>query len=223
MLIGGKIRLCVALLMVAGMGTALADDPVLAYNNFGPGNGGFEYETGMSWLIAGFFTGFYYVEQAQTFTPTESGYLSDIYVGLTVAFVYDEGTIKLAPDLGAPPSDADVLESWVVSDLPSNGGGAPRPATQLVSVERPYLTAGQSYWIWISAADGSSAAWGENVTAAHGPMAQRGYVNYVGYVWEDMGDQILGALRVDVSPGSTDIFSDGFESGTTSAWSGSSP
>jgi len=185
----------IALCFFAFTGTA---QPITVYNNFGPGNNGFEYETGMSWLIAGFFTGFYYVEQAQSFTPAESGYLSDIYAGLMVAFIFDQGTVKLAADSGGLPSE-DVLESWVLNDLPSNGGGEPRPATNLVSVEHPYLTAGQTYWVWISAEDGSSAAWGENVTGSIGHMAQRGYVNYVGYVWDDMGSQTLGALQVDIT------------------------
>jgi len=192
----------VALCFFAFTGMA---QPVIVYNNFGTGNGGFEYETSMSWLIAGFFTGFNYVEQAQTFTPSESGYLSDIHLGLMVAFLFNEGTIKLTPDLGGLPSEDDVLESWVVYDLPSNGGGEPRPATQLLSVEHPYLTAGQTYWIWISAVNGSSAAWGENVTGAIGHMAQRGYENYVGYVWMDMGNLTLGALRVDVTDELTGI------------------
>lgn len=186
----------IALFFFSFMGIA---QPVTVYNNFGPGNNGFEYETSMSWLIAGFFTGFNYVEQAQSFMPGESGYLSDVYVGLMEAFLFDEGTIKLAPDMGGLPSEDNILESWVINDLPSNGGGEPRPATHFLSTEHPYLTAGQTYWIWISAEDGSSAAWGDNVTGAIGHMAQRGYVNYVGYVWVDMGSQTLGALQVDIT------------------------
>ena len=180
------------------------------YNNFGPGSGGFEYETSMCWMIAGHYSYFIYVEQAQSFTPSETGHLTDIYVGLTEVLGVNECHVKLAPDYGGPPSEDDVLETWVLysGDLPLGGGGEPRPATRLVSYDHPLLTAGQSYWIWIAVDEGSSAAWGENVTGATGHMMQCVY-EYV-YTWEDMGAQTLGAMRVDViSSASGDFDQDG--------------
>jgi hypothetical protein len=198
---------CVVLVLVACAGTAMAE-PVTVYDNFGPGSGGFEYETGMSWMLAGFYSGFVYVEQAQSFTPGETGYLADIYVGLMEVLGVNECYVMLAPDHGAPPSEGDVLETWVLygDDLPPPGGGEPRPATRLVSYVHPLLTAGQSYWIWIRVNQGSSASWGLNVTGAIGHMMQYKYVYPYGYIWEDMALQTLGALRVDVISGASGDF-----------------
>ncbi len=117
----------------------------------------------MSWMIAGHNSYFEYVEQAHSFTPGESGYLSDIYIGLMEVLGVNECTVRLLPDCGETPSMEDVMETWLLhsDDLPSGGGGEPRPATQLVSAVKPYLTAGQSYSLWVQVDVGSSASWGE--------------------------------------------------------------
>ncbi len=172
-----------------------------AYNNFGPGNEGFEYDTGESWMIAGHNSYFEYVEQAHAFTPSESGPLAYIYIGLMEVLGVNECTVRLVPDNGETPSEDNALETWLLhaDDLPSGGGGEPRPATQLVSVVHPYLTAGQSYWIWVKVDLGSSASWGENVTGAIGHMQQFVWVDeHYQYEWVDMGNQAIGALRIDV-------------------------
>jgi len=120
-----------------------AAQPVTVYNNFGSGNGGFDYSTGTSYMIAGFNTGFLYVEQAQTFTPSVSGYLTDIYLGVGKVLSFNQCTIHLVPDLGTFPVLQNALETWVLTDLPSIYVGGP---THLVSVNHSFLTAGQSYW-----------------------------------------------------------------------------
>ena len=175
------------------------------YNNFGPGNEGFEYATGESWMIAGNNSYFNYVEQAHAFVPIESGYLSDIYIGLMEVLGVNECTVRLVPDNGDPPSEADTLETWLLhaDDLPSGGGGEPRPATQLVSAVMPYLTAGQSYWIWVKVDSGSSASWGENVTGATGRMKEFVWVDeHYQYEWVDIANGYAkGAMRVDIFDG----------------------
>lgn len=176
-------------------GPALAST---AYNNFGPGDDGWEYNWEESWLIAGVASGFEYVEQAHAFTPDESGNLLDIYLGMGKVINLNQCTIKLAPDTGTPPTDDDVLESWVLNDLPPYWLGE---VVQIESVEQPYLTAGQDYYIWITVDLGSSAAWGKNVTNSMGHMMQYVYDSSQGYHWEDCGYSLLGAMRIDVLSG----------------------
>ncbi|MFH1999771.1 MAG: hypothetical protein ABIK28_08825 [Planctomycetota bacterium] len=172
---------------------ALADT---VYDNYGPGSGGFEYDCNTAWFLAGQGSGFNYVEQAHVFTSSKSGNLSDIYLGLGKVLSFNKCTIKLAPDKGGPPSDNDVLETWVLNDLPPIYLGE---VTQLVSVEQPYLTAGQSYWIWISVDSGSSAAWGQNVTNVKGHIMEYIYDFNMGYIWTDLGsDWYNAAMRIDV-------------------------
>ena len=185
--------ICAALCFFVSMGAA---QPVTVYNNFGSGNGGFDYSTGTSYMIAGFNTGFLYVEQAQTFTPNVSGYLTDIYLGMGMVLSFTTGTIHLVPDLGSFPLPQDALESWVLNALPSIYVG--QPTTHLVSVNHPFLAAGQSYWVWISVGNGSSAGWGQNVTGAIGHMAQRQFE--YDYLWVDQGnDNPLAAMQVDIT------------------------
>ncbi len=191
------VQLCVVLCLFV---IASAAQAITVYNNFGQGSGGFEYNTEESWFIAGFYSGFDYVEQAGAFTPSESGALSDLYLGLGVVLLQNETTIKLAPNNGTPPSDEDLLETWIVTDLPFLYSG---DNVHLVSQNQPYLTAGESYWIWIAVDQGSSAGWGQNVTGATGPIVQRCYSAYQGGLyWEDIiPSETLGALRIDVSGG----------------------
>lgn len=193
----GKTWFCVALCLVVGTGTALTGT---VYDNFGPGSGGFEYSWNESWFIAGFGSGFDYVETAQVFTPSASGDLTDIYLGLGKVLSLNQCTVQLVLDNGSgPPLAEDVMETWVLYDLPSLYLGE---VVQLVSVEQPYLTAGQSYWIRISVDDGSSAGWGRNVTGATGHIMQYVYDFYEGFIWVDVGyDWWLSAMRVDVAGG----------------------
>ena len=117
----------------------------------------------------------------------------------------NECTVRLLPDCGDPPAEEDVLETWLLhaDDLPSGGGGEPRPATQLVSAVQPHLTAGQSYSIWVQVDSGSSASWGENVTDAFGHMQEFVWVDeHYQYEWVDIPyGYALGAMRVDIFDG----------------------
>jgi hypothetical protein len=134
------------------------------------------------------------VEQAQSFTPSESGYLSDIYLGLVKVINLNQCQVKLAMDQGGFPSQNDVVETWVLDTLPLVGSGE---KIELVSALHPFLNAGQNYWIWISVNEGSSAAWGQNVTGAIGHMAQRQFEYELHWV-DEGNDNQFGAMRVEV-------------------------
>ena len=182
-----------------GLCGTLASAQVTVYDNFGAGYGGFDYNWGLGWTVAGenLTSSQYGVEQAMSFTPTTSGVLSDVWVAMWYVPLdsgYDEVTLKLTTNpSGLPPEPADVMEEWTITSFQS--WSAWSPPHHLLGDGGSYLLAGQSYWLWAVAGDTTWTGWCMNEDPAFTcPHAMR----REGENWLPVSNETASAFRVDV-------------------------
>jgi hypothetical protein len=189
------------LVVAVACSTAALADGITVYNNFGPGNDGFEVYTGWSWMIAGVGSGFDPVQNAQWFSPSDSGPLSDIYIALRrVIPPYKDMFVRLCANNNfEPPTEANVVEEWLVNPATLPFAGSQGAPAHLVSALQPTLEAGQSYVIWVGFDNNGNGAWAPNIFNEYVPRRQRTY-EYSGWQWQPLGDARAGALRVDIVP-----------------------
>ncbi|MFG0293858.1 MAG: PEP-CTERM sorting domain-containing protein [Phycisphaerales bacterium JB050] len=202
---------CLAVVAAAGLVVSSASGEI-AYNNFGAGNDGFDYNWGLGWSVAGENNSVQFgVEQAFAFTSGMSGELSDIYVPIWYAPITSEPdsvTVHIASYSGATaPTTGDILESWTVDITDDWSGWA--PPHQLTSAGGVMLDEGARYWIWMEAAnDVTWAGWGMNPDPGY---TLEHTLRREGEDWLDISQSTAGALRVDVipAPGSTALLAIG--------------
>lgn len=193
------MKAVLSIVAVAGLTASTASGDI-AYNNFGPGNGGFDYNWGLGWTVAGpnNGSGQFGVEQAHLFTPSVGGELSDIWVPIwRVPFSSpaDEVTIHIASKSGNAPTAGDILESWTLDTFPSwTAWSAPH---HLESAGGITLDAGTEYWIWMEGGDTTWAGWAHNSDPA---LTLPHTLRREGQGWTNIFDETAGALRVDVVP-----------------------
>src|SRR5437016_12779518 len=89
--------LTVLTLMSALPASARAD--VVVYNNFGAANGGNDYQTSVGWTVGNDFSG-NNVAIGETFTPANTGTLSQIILALEYVAGPNAGTVSLRADSG---------------------------------------------------------------------------------------------------------------------------
>lgn len=191
-----SIGLCVAV----GAAASIASGEI-AYNNFDVDHDGFDYNWGTGWTVAGDDNPVQYgVEQAQAFTATATGELSDIYVPIWYASVTSEPdsvTVHIATYNGpTAPTPGDILESWTVTDLPDWFSWA--DPHHLESTGGVQIEAGEKYWIWMEPASAETwAGWGmvTDPTYTHEHTLRREDQD-----WLPVSNSTAGALRVDVVP-----------------------
>lgn len=147
------------LLLMAAANPARADFTV--YSNFGPGNGGQDYNTGTGWTVGNDFSGDDYAV-GDSFTA-QAGTLSTITLALEFSAGPNAATVSLCSDAGGVPDG--VLESWTVSNLPPLDGSFHTPLTVTDSTNT-VLQAGTTYWVVVSTSATSSLAWNWNNTGA---------------------------------------------------------
>lgn len=192
-----------AVALSVGCNAAALAEPITVYNNFGPGNDGFEVWLGWSWMLAAPGSGFDPVQNAQWFQPGASGPLSDIYIGLRkVIPPYRNVFVRLCADNNfEPPTEADILEEWLVDTAPlAFAGVGQAPPVRLVSVLHPMLDAQRRYVLWVGLNEsGGSAAWQPNIYDQLEPRRQRTYP-YGIWTWQALTSDRAGALRVDIVP-----------------------
>ncbi|MFG0253015.1 MAG: hypothetical protein ACF8NJ_09100 [Phycisphaerales bacterium JB038] len=186
-----------ALLMSTGAATA----GTTVYNNFGPDYGGFDYNWGLGWTIAGENVAAQYgVEQAFQFVPSEGGALSDIWVPMWYVPIdagIDEVVLRLVANTNnAYPLLGDVMEEWTISDFESwSDWSEPH---HLVSDGGSLLEAGVSYWLWAApTTDTTWAGWCMNIDPA---LTLPHTLRREGEDWLALGNSTAPALRVDVVP-----------------------
>lgn len=184
---------------VAGFAASSAAGDI-AYNNFGPDRGGFDYNWGIGWTVAGpnNGSGQFGVEQAHIFNAGVGGELSDIWVPIwRVPFSApaDEVTVHIATVSGANPTPGDILESWTLTSFESwSDWSAPH---HLESAGGITLNAGEDYWIWMEGGDTTWTGWAHNVDPA---LTLPHTLRREGQNWTNIFDETAGALRVDVVP-----------------------
>jgi hypothetical protein len=87
----------------------------VAYNNFGPGNGGLDYNVNGGIFLGSTRKGTNEADGVQ-FTPSQTGTLSQITVALEYISGANAATVSLRADAGGLPGA--VLESFNLTDLP---------------------------------------------------------------------------------------------------------
>jgi hypothetical protein len=146
--------------LLAAANDARADFTV--YSNFSPGQ---SYNTTSGWLVGNDFGGDN-IAVGDTFTASQTGTLSQI----TVALEYfssgpNAATVSLRSDAGGTPGG--VLESWSLTNLPTDDGNFHTPTTVTDSTNAA-LTAGASYWVVVSTSASSAMSWQWNNTGGGG-------------------------------------------------------
>jgi len=177
---------------------SIAGAQVTVYNNFGPGHGGWDYDYGMGWTVAGVNVAQQYgVEQAMAFQSTASGTVTDIWVAffyVPLSALPDEVTMKLArnPE-GLPPTPADVMEQWTITEFQSWTQW--NPPIHLVGNGASHLEAGAWYWLWATGGETTWCGWCLNsnpsLTCPHTLRRE-------GQGWLPIANETASAFRVDV-------------------------
>lgn len=215
-----KQSMCMAAVCCLAAASASAG---VAYNNFGSGEGGFEYGESSFYNIRATNTGIFFplpgVRQGFRFTAQASGGVTDVWIPLQWHFFLDQAVY---PDevnvyLGAAsdpdhPERASTIATWTLNNdtMPSdNPIGVYKAPVHLVGLGEASLTEGQDYWIWVEAtnettevawrsAPGSFAAPSDSLTRAfqfYGPAAAQ----FGGEDWQT-DERLAGAFRIDVIP-----------------------
>ena len=176
-----------------------ADAQTTVYNNFGPDHGGWDYNYGLGWTVAGVNVPEQYgVEQAMSFTSTADGAVSDIWV----AFFYvpfssppDTVTIKLARNPnGLPPDSAEVMEQWVITAFESWYQWS--PPIHLEGNGSSQLQAGEDYWLWARGGETTWCGWCMNINPA---LTCPHTLRREGENWLAVANETASAFRVDVN------------------------
>lgn len=182
--------------------SANVDAQTTVYNNFGPGHGGWDYNWGLGWTVAGENVPSQYgVEQAMGFTATASGTVSDIWVAMWYVPLdpqVDVVTIRLARNPnGLPPTPQDVMEEWTLTTFESWSQW--NPPLHLLGKGASYLENGESYWLWASGGETTWCGWCMNedpqLTCPHTLRRE-------GESWLPVNNETASAFRVDVVSGS---------------------
>ena len=168
------------------------------YNNFGPGHGGWDYDYGMGWTVAGINVPQQYgCEQAMLFQSTAGGMVTDIWV----AFFYvpmsgmpDTVTIKLAGTIqGQLPDSTRIMEQWTLAEFQSWSQW--NPPIHLVGNGASHLEAGAWYWLWATGGETTWCGWCLNsnpgLTCPHTLRRE-------GQGWLSISNETASAFRVDV-------------------------
>jgi hypothetical protein len=179
----------------------LAAANITVYDNFGPGNGGFDYNWGLGWTVAGEdVPNQFGVEQAFLFTPSDSGPVSDIWVAMWYVPLdagVDEVVVRLAENTnGSYPLLADVMQEWTISDF--EDWSAWSPPHHLVGDGGSILEAGTSYWLWAAPANDTTwTGWCMNLDPG---LTLPHTLRREGEDWLAVGNETASAFRVDVVP-----------------------
>jgi hypothetical protein len=175
-----------------------ASAQITVYNNFGPGYGGWDYNYGTGWTVAGVNVPTQYgVEQAMGFQATVDGVVTDIWV----AFFYvpsstfpDTVTIRLARNpQGLPPDSADVMEEWILTEF--FDWYQWDPPHHLQGNGSSYLEAGANYWLWAIGGETTWCGWCLNVEPA---LTCPHTLRREGEDWLPIANETASAFRVDV-------------------------
>ncbi len=179
----------------------IADAQEIAYNNFGPDNGGWDYNYGLGWTIAGNNVATQYgVEQAMGFQSEADGILTDIWLAISyvpISSLADTVIVFLVENPnGLPPDSAYIMEEWTLTDFGSwSQWNTPH---HLVGNGTYELESGKSYWLWCIAKETTWCMWCMNIdptlTCPH-------TIRREGENWLSISNETASAFRVDVVQG----------------------
>jgi len=171
---------------------------VTVYNNFGEEYEGWDYNYQLGWTVAGENVPTQFgIEQAMSFTATEDGFLSDIWLGMFSVpdnVTPDTVYVKLAlnPE-GLPPDPVDVLEEWTITGFP--GWTQWDPPVHIEGNGLTILLQGESYWLWLVASEDSNTGWCMNIDPS---LLCPHTIRREGEDWLGVSNETASAFRVDV-------------------------
>ncbi len=168
------------------------------YNNFGPDHGGWDYNFGMGWTVAGVNVPTQYgVEQAMEFTSTTDGVVTDIWVAffrVPSSTMPDTVTIKLtANPTGNPPEPGNVMEEWIITQFETWSQWSPPHHLQGSGIST--LQAGASYWLWAVGGETTWTGWCLNINPS---LTCLHTLRREGENWLTIHQETASAFRVDV-------------------------
>ncbi len=171
---------------------------ITIYNNFGPGHGGWDYNWGLGWTVAGENVSAQYgVEQAMAFTATASGTLSDLWVAMWYVPLDpqpDVVTLYLARNpSGQPPAPGDILEQWTITQFGSWSQW--NPPQHLTGNGATLITEGESYWLWAAGGPTTWCGWCLNLDPA---LTCPHTLRREGENWLPVANETASAFRVDL-------------------------
>ncbi len=134
-------------------------------------------------------------EQGEGFRPAGNDFsLSRIELGLGLLQGPNEIDVRLMSDAGGAPGS--VIEAFHLSGVLGPWPGV-NPPVVVDSILHPILTAGEQYWIVLSATSpDTTAVWGDNSFNIFGPHA----IRRDGLPWNVLGNAISSAFRVSGTP-----------------------
>ena len=159
------VYLSLVLLGACGIGTARA---TVVYDTFGPG---FTYNTLGGWTICAGSPVYVDYDQGDAFTPSQSGYVTDVWAAL--GFVVGDNTmeLRLMDDAGCIPGN--VLETWTFTNE-MRDFGYNNPPLHAVGSGTTYIDSAHQYWLIASTPGPNTwAAWNENSVGILGQHAIR--------------------------------------------------
>ncbi len=177
----------VGLAMMGMAGTANAS--VIAYDNFGPGD---SYQGGSGWTINSTVT------QGMFFSPSSSGFLSE----LIVAFAVSAGSAPLQPiqltlqadNSGSPGSILETINVTVTVSFSEGNNNSP---TQGFAAGTTFLDSSLGYWLVAFSSTGINIPWNFNSISDFGLKALS--TSGTGGPWNVSSPETLGAFRVLVN------------------------
>ncbi|MBI9038462.1 MAG: T9SS type A sorting domain-containing protein [Bacteroidales bacterium] len=179
----------------------IADAQEIAYNNFGPDNGGWDYNYGLGWTIAGDNVSAQYgVEQAMGFQSEAEGVLTDIWLAISyvpMSSPPDTVIVFLVENPnGLPPDSAYIMQEWTLTEFGSwSQWNTPH---HLVGNGTSELELGKSYWLWCIAKETTWCMWCMNIDPA---FTCPHTIRREGEDWLAISNETAGAFRVDVVQG----------------------
>lgn len=132
-------------------------------------------------------------DYANSFIPTTSGIVSDIWATVTMVSGVNELDLWLMSDGGGTPDR--VLEMWHLTNAMGLRGGL-NPPVHVQGDGSTFLQAGEQYWLVASAPLPTVAQWMFNGVSDTGPVMLR--LN--NGAWTPAPSTLRGAFRVDVVP-----------------------
>ena len=196
-----KIKRLLSIITFAIMLFPVAHAQLTVYNNFGPGNGGWDYNYGLGWTIAGNNVSAQYgVEQAMGFQSEADGILTDIWLAISyvpISSPPDTVIVFLAENPnGLPPDSSYIMEEWTLTEFGSwSQWNTPH---HLIGNGTSELELGKSYWIWCVAKETTWCMWCMNIdptlTCPHTLRRE-------GENWLSISNETASAFRVDVLHG----------------------
>lgn len=132
-------------------------------------------------------------DYANSFIPSTSGVVSDIWATVTMISGVNEVDLWLMSDGGGAPDR--VLEMWNLTNAMGLRGGL-NPPVHVEGDGSTFLEAGEQYWLVASAPIPTVAQWMFNGVSDNGAVMLRENLGS----WQSAPSSLRGAFRVDVVP-----------------------